>query len=387
MKILILGRGFPEVKTGMVGIFEYEQAQAVSKFSKEPVQIIYTFCDNRSILRLRRINHFYKSYDSIFTIGKHFPIGGFPITIFNKVKTKLTIDIIKHAISKFGKPDIIHIHFPIITLTEGIWGFLQSLKSNIVITEHYSRVQNKELSVEQINLLRNITLNADKFLCVNNLLPKSIEELTGVQRDFIVVPNVVASIFSWKKESNDGVFRFISIGRLVKEKKFDLVIEAFAKKFENIADVELIIVGGGEELTKLMKKIVSLNMENKIRLTGFLDREKTAKLLENSNSYVTASPFETFGVPVVEAMSCGKPVIVAETSPLKQYISEERGLLFKVDNVESLAEAMEKMYQNRFCINSYEIADFAARHFSEGAIAEQLCSIYNNCINKQVNKE
>ncbi|MGG0888510.1 glycosyltransferase family 4 protein [Cytobacillus horneckiae] len=387
MKLLILGRSYPEVETGMVGIFEYEQAQAVSNLSENKISILYSFCDNRSIFRLRRINSILKNDSSIVTYGKYFPIGGVPNRIFDKIKSKLSVNMLRKAIIKLGKPDVIHIHFPIITLTEEIWEYLVSLGSKIVITEHYSRVQNKELTVQQIELLRKIAKRADKFLCVNEFLPKSIEELTGVQRDFIIVPNVVAPIFSREKETKNDVYRFISIGRLVKDKKFDLVIEAFVKKFKDVTNVELIIVGGGEEYTNLKKQIVSLNMEHKIRLTGFLKREETAQILASSNSYVTASSFETFGVPIVEAMSCGKPVISADTSPLKQYISEERGFLFKVDNLESLASAMEKMYEQRFINKSYEIAEFAKMNFSERAIAEKLFSIYSSCINKEVNKE
>lgn len=380
MKLLIIGRGYPEVETGMIGIFEYEQAMAVSKFCNNSIPILYTFNDNRSILRLRRMSSIMENNRNITVNGRYFPIGGFPNALFDKIKTKSSINMIKNAITKIGKPDIIHIHFPIITLTEKIWDYLISLESKIVITEHYSRVQNKELSIQQINLLRKIVVQADKFLCVNNLLPKSIEQLTGVKREFIVVPNVVAPMFSHKKESQNGIYRFISIGRLVKGKKFDLLIKAFVKKFKDVENVELIIVGGGEEYTNLKKTIKSLNMNNKIILTGFLNRKETAQLLESSNSYVTASSFETFGVPVVEAMSCGKAVIVADTSPLVQYINKERGLLFKVDNVDSLADKLEEMYEQRLINNSEQIADFAKRNFSEEAIGEKLYNIYNSCL-------
>jgi L-malate glycosyltransferase len=387
MKLLIIGRSYPEVETGMVGIFEYEQAQAISKYYQSSIKTLYTFCDNRSIFRLRRFKSI-KKYDRGITVnGKYFPVGGFPNKAFEKIKTRITINMLKNAINKFGKPDIIHIHFPIITLTEGIWDYLTGLQSNIVITEHYSRVQNKELSFQQIKLLKKIALEADKFLCVNNLLPKSIVELTGIEREYIEIPNVVAPIFNLQKNSDNGNYRFISIGRLVKEKNFDALIEAFTKKFSDSSSVELIIVGGGEEYKNLQKKIDSLNMHKKIKLTGFLDRKKTAQILENSNSYVTASSFETFGVPVVEALSCGKPVVVADTSPLKQYINKERGLVFSVGDIDSLAFAMEKIYERRSFFNNKEIAGFAEQYFSEKAIGEKLHSIYRSCLNKQVCKE
>lgn len=387
MKLLIIGRSFPDVETGMVGIFEFEQAEAVSKYYGKPIEIIYTFCDNRSVLRLRRFTSMMKNMNDIVIYGKYFPIGGIPIGIFNKVKSYLTIKVLKKIIREYGKPDMIHIHFPIITLTDAIVDFLISLKCKIVITEHYSRVQNKELTSQQINLLRKVTLYTDEFLCVNSILPKSIKELTGIDRNFIVVPNVVSSSFTLSENINDNKFRFISIGRLVKEKNFDLLIEAFSKKFKNISNVELLIVGGGEEYNNLKKLISSHNMKSKIKLTGFLTRQKTAELIGNCNAFVTPSHFETFGVPVIEAMSCGKPVIIADTSPLKQYVNEERGSIFKVDNVESLALSLEKLYKCYSNYDSVEIATFAEKHFSERAIGESLSSIYNRCLNNNVSKE
>lgn len=376
MNLLVIGRGYPEVETGMIGIFEYEQAEAISKLYKESVKIVYAFSDNRSIFRLRRFKSITKNDRNIITHGRYFPIGGFPISLFNKIKTKLSLDLLKRVIKKHGKPDVIHIHFPIITLTEEIWGYLVSLQSKIVITEHYTRVQNKELTTQQIKLLKKIANQADKFLCVNDILPKVIEELTGVNREYIVVPNVVSSVFSNTAESNDDIYRFIALGRLVKVKKFDLVIEAFSKRFKDNPNVELIIVGDGEEYEALKTKVSSLKMENKIRLTGFLNREKTAQLLGNSNAYVSASTVETFGVPVIEAMSCGKPVIVADTSPIKQYINNDRGLLFSVNNVNDLADKMEIMYKQRSNYNHQYISDYAERNFSDVAVAKQLYSIY-----------
>ncbi|API92971.1 glycoside hydrolase [Virgibacillus pantothenticus] len=390
MKLLVIGRSYPEVETGMVGIFEYEQAKSVLKNSENTIKVLYTFCDNRSVLRLRKCRSITRYDDGIFTKGVYFPIGGSPQKIFEKIKTKMCINMVRRLINKEGKPNIIHIHFPIITLTHGFWDYLQSLEVSIVITEHYSRVQNKELTNHQVDLLRKISLGADKFICVNNILPQSIKELTKVNREFLEIPNVVSKnfVFENNKDKENGTYHFISIGRLVKGKKFDLLIDAFYQKFKDIDNVELIIVGGGEEYKNLNKKINSLGMEGRIKLTGFLNRDETALLLEGCNSYVTASAFETFGVPVIEAMSCGKPIIVANNSPLKQYIQGKSGLMFEVNNVTSLANKMEEMYNKDPIINSKKIADLAFKYFSEEAVGKKLFSIYRSCFNdkKQVSE-
>ncbi|WP_062514756.1 glycosyltransferase family 4 protein [Halobacillus sp. KGW1] len=381
MRVLVIGRGYPEVKTGMVGIFELEQAKAVYNFGNKPIDVHYMFCDNRSIFRLKQIKKINKMEDDVYVFGRNLPIGGLPNSIFDKVKSNISVSILKKYIQSYGVPDIIHLHFPIITLTDHFFDYIKTTKAKIVVTEHYSRVQNKELTPNQVNLLRELACHTDKFLCVNNELPKSIREITGVERRFEVVPNVVTSKFVNRTVPPlDGYYRFISIGRLVKGKKFDVLIKSFYEAFKDNKNVKLLIVGDGEEYSSIKSIIEKYKLSDRVTMTGFLSRERTAEILTKTDSYVSTSAFETFGVPIVEAMTCGKPVLIPDSSPLKSYITERHGLIF---NQNDLVSKLRDMYNNRNKFENDKIRDFAITNFSESAVGTKLYNIYEDLLEKE----
>lgn len=379
MNILVIGRTLPERKTGMMGTFEFEQSVAVNTISNN---VIYAFCDLRSVKWVRKCGFVNGRRENVNVYGCYYPIGGLPMSLIRRFRSFSFVHLLKRIISKEGKPDIIHIHFPLLTIDEKIWGFLKSLDIPIVITEHWTKVQTQELLTRQIELLRRLVEEANHFICVENQLKQSVIELTRTPKSIEVIPNMVSPLFNFKeKQNNNHRFEFITVGRLVEHKRFHLVVEAFSCAFPNDGDIHLTIVGDGLMNNKLKKMVEDLKMNDRIHMTGFLSREKTAEAIKNSNVFVSASILETFGVPAIEAMSCGKAVILADNSPIKEYINEEMGLLFEVDNIDSLVDAMKKVYQQRNVNNSYEIADFAKRNFSKEAIAEKLCYIYSSSIN------
>lgn len=378
MKILMIGRAYPDEKTGMMGIFEFEQAKALSENGCEAV---YAFCDTRSIKKLRKYGHFEKQTSNVNVYGHHLPIGGLPQKAFSKIKLhyfKKTINEIKE---KHGEPDIIHIHFPLLNLTAEIWEELKSLQRPIVVTEHWSKVQTKNLEPFRLKLLQRIVDESDEFICVGELLKKSILELTNTDREIKVIPNMVSSLFRYaESKGNLNTYEFLAVGRLVELKRFELVIDAFEKTFKKNKNVKLTIVGGGPLYDNLQRRISDLEMQDQITLTGYLSRTETAKRMQQTNAYVSASVLETFGVPFVEALVSGKPVIGVEDNPIAPYIDDSNGILVKPDDVQSIANALTVMYDNREKFNGKKIADLAQQHFGEKALVEQLKAIYADCM-------
>lgn len=179
-----------------------------------------------------------------------------------------------------------------------------------------------------------------------------------------------------KKEITDNNFEFIAVGRLVELKRFDLVIDAFSEAFTNNSHIKLHIVGNGPLFNELQMKIKELKMDNNIIMHGFLHREKTAKLLKNCNAYVSASVLETFGVPYIEALACGKPVIGVKEGAIDRYITNSNGILFRKNNQEELVNALKTMVNQYEQYNSEEIAGNTENIFSERAIIEKLNKIY-----------
>ncbi len=377
MYILSIGRAFPEKSTGMIGIFEYEQAVALKKAGNK---VIYAFSDNRSVKVIRTVKPYRNSKDGIEIYGRRLPIKGLPEGLFSKIKSAEFKKLVKTIIDENGVPDVIHIHFPLLTITSEIFGFLKTLGCKIVVTEHWTKVQKKELSSRKKELLCELAEKVDAFICVSSLLKKSVLELTGTKRNILVIPNMVSDEFGYadSRETDSSSYKFISISRLVPVKRFNIAIEGFTKAFKGNKDIKLTIVGDGKLYSSLKKQINSLGMSDQIIMTGFKKREEVAELLAESDCYVSASILETFGVPFIEAWVTGLPCIGVKGGPIDELFNSENGYLFKSDDSDDLAEVMKKMYAEKERFNRKNISENAVSLFSSSSVAARLLEVFEN---------
>ncbi len=102
-------------------------------------------------------------------------------------------------------------------------------------------------------------------------------------------------------------------------------------------------------------------------MVGRVTDEELRLLYSSCDIYISASKFETFGLPLLEAMSCGKPVVVSNIPPHMEIInSSNAGLTFSF-NIDDLTTKVQKVYENR---DSYAKE---ARKFAEKNTWEQIC--------------
>lgn len=140
--------------------------------------------------------------------------------------------------------------------------------------------------------------------------------------------------------------RLLHIGRLVKWKRVDLLIDAFWKVTTNYPDAELVIVGDGPELEHLKQRANSLQLTEKIRFTGAVYDPKTLGAYMNESSiYVLAG---MGGLSINDAMTYGMPVLcsVCDSTERDLVIEGKNGYFFKNGDVESLAANIEKMFES-----------------------------------------
>lgn len=124
------------------------------------------------------------------------------------------------------------------------------------------------------------------------------------------------------------------------------MIRSFAKVFSDIDNVFLFIGGNGAILEELQQLSLSLNIDKKIIFLGELTRDGVRNLLLKSHVHVSASYFETFGINMIEALSCGVPVIATKSGGPESFINSKNGMLVSRGNIEDLASAMFSCYKN-----------------------------------------
>jgi len=103
---------------------------------------------------------------------------------------------------------------------------------------------------------------------------------------------------------------FVSAGRLVELKGFDILLKEFAKFHRNFKDAKLIILGSGVERSNLESLIKKLQLEKHVQLMGTV--LNPMDFLKKADAFVIASRMEGFGNVLIEAMGCGIPVIAVD---------------------------------------------------------------------------
>lgn len=169
---------------------------------------------------------------------------------------------------------------------------------------------------------------------------------------------------------------FFSMGRLHPIKDFGLLIDAFALFIKNDKNAKLIIAGGDDGAAeKLKQQIIYLKLQNSVFLIGHIDFEDKKTLLNNCDYFTLASKFESFGIVIAEALSCGKPILLSNKTPWKDLEINKCGIL--VDNEKSaFANAFSEIVKLDY--DSCAIKDYVKSNYDWGIIAEKfLISIQN----------
>jgi glycosyltransferase involved in cell wall biosynthesis len=131
------------------------------------------------------------------------------------------------------------------------------------------------------------------------------------------------------------------LGRLKKYKRVDLVLEAVALLAGDELDVELFVVGDGEEMESLRGRARSLGVEGRVRFLGFVDEERKLEMLRRAWVHVLTSPKEGWGISNLEAAACGTPSVVSDSPGLRESVVHgETGLLVPHGDARALASAL-----------------------------------------------
>ena len=169
-------------------------------------------------------------------------------------------------------------------------------------------------------------------------------------KDAIVIPNgEFLQDFKQVKHKNKKVIRIVTVTRFHYKDKANGVLELL--KILNIVHTkskkkfEFVVVGDGRFLEYVKKKSVGFNIP--ITFTGFSSNPE--KILEKSDIYTYYSYFDSFGISLIEAMSCGLPVVANDYGPTKEIIQNEKeGLV--TNNRENFADYIIKLFNLKYRI-------------------------------------
>ncbi len=142
---------------------------------------------------------------------------------------------------------------------------------------------------------------------------------------------------------------FLSVSTLEPRKNIDQTIKAFIRilQEQKADDLYLVLTGTkGWDYNRILNEISnSTDFKDKIILTGYVPDEDLAPLYSDAVGFVYPSFYEGFGLPPLEAMQCGTPVITSNTSSLPEVVGDA-GIMVSPTDLDALCQAMLDLYGN-----------------------------------------
>ncbi len=172
----------------------------------------------------------------------------------------------------------------------------------------------------------------------------------------------------------------LGIGRVVPQKGFDILIDAYARLIYRQPDApDLILAGDGPERERLQAQVHGLGLTERIHLIGRADRMQAVRLFHGCAFFVLPSRLEPQGIVSLEAMACAKAVVAARVGGVPEIVQDgETGLLFRGGDAVALSAALEKMLADPDQAAAMGRAgrERAGAHFTWERIADEYFEIY-----------
>jgi glycosyltransferase involved in cell wall biosynthesis len=176
----------------------------------------------------------------------------------------------------------------------------------------------------------------DLFIANSEFIARRIHKV--YRRDAqVIYPPVDLQNYSLQEQKKDF---YLTASRLVPYKRIDLIVEAFSQ----MGDRQLIVIGDGEQMSKIRAKA-----NRNIQFLGHCEPEKLRRYMQNAKAFVFAAE-EDFGITPVEAQACGTPVIAFGRGGVRESVrgldsDRPTGVFFSEQTVASICEAVLEFEQ------------------------------------------
>jgi alpha-1,3-rhamnosyl/mannosyltransferase len=217
---------------------------------------------------------------------------------------------------------------------------------------------------------------ADRVLAVSEQTKRDVVEKYGTpEAKIVVTPNGVDSAFTPNGAAGDGSPYVLFVGALQARKDPLTAIEALAL---TPGTLRLLLAGPDKGAEGEARAAVSrLGLDGRVEFVGHVDKPALAALYRGAQCFVLPSRYEGFGLPVLEAMASGTPVVTTTAGSLPE-VADDAAILVEPGNAVSLAGGIERALADRDRLVAAGLE--RARQFSWTETARRTLDVYHELL-------
>ena len=211
-----------------------------------------------------------------------------------------------------------------------------------LVVYKFPKTLHERILLNQKRKLDLLKKSDDMVIAVSHNTKYDLMELLGIEeKNIAVVYEGVSNIFTPKVVPPSHPY-ILCVGTREPRKNLLFAVSAFAQLLSLFPDIRLKIagkIGWGDDVGNFIRQ---KNLGDKIELLGYVPDEELAVLYSGAQLFCYPSLYEGFGLPVLEAMACGCPVVTSNTSSLPE-VAGDAALQVNPASIEEIAGAMEKV--------------------------------------------
>lgn len=237
------------------------------------------------------------------------------VPIFYRGKMVVTIHDLTHLVL----PEFLPNKFAYLYAKFMIWVALKKASKVLTVSENTKK-----------DILKMFKVNPDKIEVIYN----------GVGEEFIQKEKEEVTYLYKKINIPENKKIIMYVGNLKPHKNLERLLEAYSK-IDNIDETSLVLVGKAfSNYGALSEKEKTLKIENKVVHTGIVSQEELVDLYNLADLFVFPSLYEGFGLPILESLACGTPVISSNTSSMPE-VGGDLVTYINPLNIDEIKESIE----------------------------------------------
>jgi glycosyltransferase involved in cell wall biosynthesis len=284
---------------------------------------------------------------------------------------------------QFGKPDLLHAHNSLFA------GFLAGHLGKehgipVIVTEHSTQLARGETRPWEDACVLHALRSSAVRIFVSSSLGRKMETRYGVAASpWELIPNILDRVFEGGPEPaarHTGGFRILNVAGMVARKNHEGLLRAFALATRATQGLELRLGGDGPLRAQLEKQARELGIGDRVVFLGEIGRDKVLEEMSGCDLFVLPSDYETFGVVLIEALACGKPVVSTRCGGPEDIVHGGNGMLVPVRDEQALAKAIGDIHDNIELYDPEDLRRECLQRYGTQAVTAKLEEAYRRVL-------